>query len=163
MASENNKPSAPKDVPDELVWIDRITRLLDSKFRVPWTKITFGLDPIIGLVPYFGEVVSFSISGILVLSMVRYGASGKVIVKMLLNLTVDAVTGVVPGIGDLIDVFFKANRRNYKLLLEHQAYGEHHGSGWPIIIGVGLVILMMLALMIWGMIAVWQWIAGLFG
>lgn len=149
-------------IPDELEFIERITNLLDSRYKIPLTNIRFGLDPIIGLIPYFGEVVSFSISGILVLSMVRHGASGKLISKMLLNLLIDAVTGLVPGLGDLFDVFFKANRRNYKLLLEHQAYGRHQGTAWPVVIGVGFIILIMLACMIWGMIEVAQWIIGLF-
>ncbi len=162
MAKDKQKKLLPCEVPDELTWIDNITDLLDSKFRIPGTKITFGLDPIIGLVPYFGEVVSFGISGLLVLSMVRHGASGKVILKMLGNLTIDAITGLVPGLGDLFDVFYKANRRNFKLLEQHQVEGKHEGSGWPILLGVTLVILIMMAFMIWGMIAVTQWFGRLF-
>jgi len=120
VAEDNNDILLSEEVPNELKWIERISVLLDSKFRVPGTKIKFGLDPIIGLVPYFGEVVSFGISGLLVLSMIRHGASGKVIVKMLGNLAVDAIAGIVPGLGDLFDVYYKANRRNYKLLEQHR-------------------------------------------
>ncbi|MCP4125328.1 MAG: DUF4112 domain-containing protein [Bacteroidetes bacterium] len=162
MAKDKQKNLLPGEVPEELTWIDNVTDLLDSKFRIPGTKITFGLDPIIGLVPYFGEVVSFGISGLLVLSMVRHGVSGKVILKMLGNLTIDAITGLVPGLGDLFDVFYKANRRNFKLLEQHQVEGKHEGSGWPILLGVTLVILIMMAFMIWGMIAVTQWFGRLF-
>ena len=163
MASQEDRSSNHRQpVPEELQWIEWLTDLLDSKFKIPGTKITFGIDPIIGLVPYFGEIVSFGISGILVLSMVRHGASGKVVTRMLLNLAVDALTGLIPGLGDFFDVFFKANRRNYKLLLEHQAQDQHHGSAWPVLIGVTTVILIMLALMIWGMVAVASWIISLF-
>ena len=94
--------------------------------------------------------------------MVRHGASGKVISKMLLNLLVDAITGIIPGVGDIIDVFFKANRRNYKLLLEHQAYGKHQGTAWPVVIGVGFIIMVMLILKMWGMIEFVQWLVGLY-
>ena len=111
------------EIPEELEWINRITQLMDSKFTIPGTSIKFGLDPIIGLVPYFGEIVTFSISGLIVLSMVRHGASGRLVGKMMLNLAVDAITGIVPGLGDLFDVYFKANRRNYKLLKEHHLDG----------------------------------------
>jgi len=162
VAEDNNDILLSEEVPNELKWIERISVLLDSKFRVPGTKIKFGLDPIIGLVPYFGEVVSFGISGLLVLSMIRHGASGKVIVKMLGNLAVDAIAGIVPGLGDLFDVYYKANRRNYKLLEQHQAEGKHEGSGWPILLGVSLIILIMMGFMIWGMVAVIQWLTGLF-
>jgi len=162
VAKDNQENLLPGEIPEELTWIDRITDLMDSKFRIPGTKTTFGLDPIIGLVPYFGEVVTFGISGLLVLSMVRHGASGKVILKMLGNLTIDAISGLVPVFGDIFDVFFKANRRNFKLLQQHQVEGKHEGSGWQILLGVALIILVMMGFMIWGMVAVIQWLGSLF-
>jgi hypothetical protein len=160
--SDSGKGISPSDkVPVELIWIERLTDLLDTRFRIPGTKIRFGADPLMGLIPYFGEIVSFAISGMLVLTMMRYGASGKVVAKMLINLAVDALTGIVPVLGDIVDVFYKANRRNYRLLLEHRAHGKHEGSAWPVLIGVTVVILAMLGCMIWGMVAVGNWLAGL--
>lgn len=157
-----NDPFREMDaVPDELRWIERFTRLLDYQFTLPGTRIKFGLDPLIGIVPYFGEVVSFSISGLLVLSMIRHGASGRVVVRMLFNLSVDAISGLVPVLGDIFDVYYKANRRNYRLLLDHQAHGRHRGSAWPLLLGAGIFIIVMLSLMIWGVVEVVQWLAGL--
>ncbi len=153
-----------EEIPQELEFIERVTDVLDTKFRfkVLGKQLSFGIDPIIGLIPYFGEVFSFSISGLLVLSMIRHGASREVVIKMLFNLGFDALTGVVPVLGDIFDVFFKANRRNYRLLKEHQVDGDHQGKGWGLIIGALSVMLIMLGLMIWGMVAVIQWFSGLF-
>lgn len=148
----------PGNTPEELEWIDRVTRLMDAKFRIPGTSFKFGLDPIIGLIPYVGEVITFGISGLIVLSMIRHGASGKLVSKMMLNVGLDAAAGIVPGVGDVFDLFYKANRRNYRLLREHQLDGKHKGTAWPLLIGVSLLLLIMLALMVWGMVAFARWI-----
>ena len=79
-----------KEEPD---WMDHLADLLDNKFRIPGTDIRFGVDFIIGLVPYAGDVISFGISGLLVLAMSRRGASGMVLVKMIGNILLDGVVG----------------------------------------------------------------------
>ena len=40
-----------------------------------------------------------------------------VLARMGLNLVVDALLGLVPGVGDLLDVAHRANRKNLGLLL----------------------------------------------
>lgn len=149
-------------LPDELRWVERIAALLDSRFRIPGTNIRFGIDPIIGLIPYAGELVTFGLSGLLVLSMIRHGASGQVVVRMLGNIALDAAAGFVPVLGDLFDIYYKANRRNFRLLMEHQAHGRHRGSAWPWLLGASLVLLAMFGLLIWGLVAVFGAIASLF-
>ena len=56
---------------------------MDSSFRIPGTNIRFGLDPILGLFPFAGDLIAYGISSVLVLAMVREGASGKVVIKMI--------------------------------------------------------------------------------
>lgn len=154
MAARRSHDPLSGPLPDELRWVERFTALLDSKFRIPGTNIRFGIDPIIGLVPYAGELVTLGFSGLLVLSMIRHGASGQVVVRMLGNIALDAAAGFVPILGDLFDVYFKANRRNYRLLLEHQTTGKHRGPAWPWLLGASVVLLAMFALLIWGLVAV---------
>ena len=134
-----------KDLP-EIRYIDQASALLDSRFRIPGTNIRFGLDFLIGLVPYAGDVLTFSFSGLLVLAMARHGASGMVIVKMLWNIFIDTLVGAIPIIGDLFDLQFKANRRNYQLLVEHYEEGRHQGSAWPVVIAVLVALAGMLVL-----------------
>lgn len=149
-------------IPEELKWIESLTKLLDSKFKIPGTSITFGLDPILGVIPGVGDVVSFGISSLLVLSMIRHGASREVVIKMLMNLGLDTVTGTIPVLGGIFDVFYKANVRNYNLLKQHQVEGKHEGKGWGLIIGASLVMLIMLACLLFGMFKITQLIIGLF-
>lgn len=123
---------------------------MDVQFRLPGTKFRFGLDPILGLLPFVGDVVSYTISSILVLAMARRGASGKVIVLMIGNILLDAVIGSIPLLGNIFDFVYKANRRNINLLTQHYQEGKHQGSGLSIVIGVFLLLLGMLFLLIYG-------------
>ncbi len=138
-----------KVVPKELEALDSYSKLLDTKFRIPGTKIRFGIDFIIGLVPYAGDVISFLFSAGLVLTMARHGVSGQVLAKMIGNIFLDATVGSVPLIGDVFDLFYKANRRNYKLLEEHYGEGAYQGSIWRIVIPVLIVLILLFILMIW--------------
>jgi hypothetical protein len=94
----------------------QLGRLLDTAFRIPGTRIRFGLDPILGLVPGLGDAVAALIGGYIVWSAVRAGAPRLVVGRMLVNVAVDAIVGAVPGLGTIFDVAFKAHRRNAIML-----------------------------------------------
>jgi len=136
-------------VPQKIKWLDTVSSLLDDKFRIPGTNTRFGADFLIGLVPYAGDLVSFGMSSALVLTMVRYGASGRVVLQMLWNILLDTTLGAVPILGDIFDLYYKSNRRNFELLKEHYTEGTYQGNGlWM----VGLVLFFLIALfvvMIW--------------
>lgn len=93
-----------------------VARLLDSGASIPGTKIRFGLDPILGLVPGLGDVAGAVLSGYIVLVGVRLGASRSVVLRMLANIVIDTVLGSVPLVGDAFDVVWKSNNRNVTLL-----------------------------------------------
>ena len=151
-------------VPDELRNVDRLSRLLDSKFRIPGTSIRFGADFLIGLIPYGGDILSFLMSGALVVTMAQHGASGKLVAKMLFNILLDTTVGAVPVLGDIFDLFYKSNRRNYHLLREHYAVGAHSGSAKGVIIGtiVALILLffLLLGVIVWIVQATWGLLFG---
>lgn len=144
-----NNELVKKTVPKELEGIDKFSKLLDTQFRIPGTNIRFGADFLIGVVPYAGDIISFLFSCGLVITMVRHGASGQVLGKMIFNVVLDAVVGSVPILGDLFDLFYKANRRNYHLLVEHYGEGEYQGSIWRVIIPILAFMLGLLVLMFW--------------
>ncbi len=137
----------------ELRWIEKTTTLLDNAIRIPGTDLRIGLDPIIGLIPYAGEVITFSMSMLLVLTVVRHGASGKLILRLVGNILLDTTIGSIPLLGDLFDFGFKSNQRNLKLLKEYYDEGKHQGNAWGVwIAGILLFILWVIAmvmLMIW--------------
>ncbi len=144
--------------PAEFKFLDSMSDLLDSRFRIPGTNIRFGLDFLVGLVPFAGDIVTFAFSGLLVISMVRHGASGMVVVKMLGNILLDALVGGIPVLGDLFDLSFKANRRNYRLLQEHYQSGKHGGSAIPVILAVIFMLLLTSFLIIFIAFKVTGWL-----
>jgi Domain of unknown function (DUF4112) len=124
--------------------VRRLARLYDAGIRVPWTRWEFGLDPLLGLVPGVGDVLGAAVSTYILVQAARCGASGRVLVRMLANVAVDALIGSVPVVGDLFDAAWKANLKNVRLLERYLAdpHGVHRASGRllaAILVGVGLV------------------------
>jgi len=125
----------------EFAWIERMSTLLDNKFNIGGFK--FGLDPLLNLIPYAGQFVSFGTSLALVVVMLRNGAGSKVAVKMLLNVMYDAVLGAIPFFGYIFDFFNKANKKNVKLLKEHYFEGKHQGSAKGLLITLFIIIVFL--------------------
>jgi hypothetical protein len=113
------RPTAP----ESLDLLRRWAVLLDSAFRVPGTQIRFGLDAIIGLVPGVGDLSAPLFAGALIFTGFRMRVPAIVLARMVLNAAFDVVIGVVPLLGDLFDVAFKANLRNLALLERHAQPG----------------------------------------
>jgi hypothetical protein len=131
-----------------LAFVRRVSRLLDSAFRVPGTEFRFGWDPIVGLVPGAGEFVAASFGALVLLQAVRLGVPRIVLLRMLLNLAIDLVAGAVPVLGDLFDFAWKANDRNYALLMRHERPGVPASSGDWAFVGAILTALASAALFI---------------
>jgi hypothetical protein len=100
------------DVEEELRRIEKLVDLLDSQFVLPGTDVRIGLDPIIGLVPGIGDAITFFASFYIVERLSRLGLPWHARARMYGNITIDALVGVIPVLGDVIDVVFRANRRN---------------------------------------------------
>jgi hypothetical protein len=99
-----------------------LTRLMDEAVHVPVLGTRVGLDVLLGLVPVVGDLVSAGIGLYSVAQARELGASRWLQARMIGNLLADAALGAVPLAGDLADVYFKAHRRNIKLL--QKALGE---------------------------------------
>ncbi len=93
-----------------------LTRLMDSAIDLPALRTTVGLDALLGVVPVVGDVLSAAIGLYLVKQARVLGASRWLQAKMVGNLLLDAAIGVVPVVGDVADIYFRAHRRNLKLL-----------------------------------------------
>lgn len=118
--------------------------LLDSAFRVPGTNLTFGLDPVLGLIPWIGDMTTPLFSAVLLLHAVRMRIPKIVQLRMLMNAAIDFGIGVVPVVGDLFDFGWKANVRNLALLERHAHPGNTAAlSDWAFV----LIVLGVLALL----------------
>ncbi len=136
--------------------LDILAHLLDDCFRIPGTQIHFGLDGIIGLVPAIGDVLAGLASCILIFAAWVRGVPYVTLARMTANLAIDVTVGAIPFLGDAFDIAWKANRRNYKLLVRHiEQPRRHTWRDWlflaalaAILMAVFLVPLLVLAWMI---------------
>ncbi|HWP67165.1 MAG TPA: DUF4112 domain-containing protein, partial [Candidatus Limnocylindria bacterium] len=94
----------------------RLSRLLDAAVRIPGTRLRVGLDPLVGLIPGVGDVVTPLFTGLVLLHAWRRRVPKVVMVRMLVNAGLDALLGAVPIVGDVVDVFWKAASANVRLL-----------------------------------------------
>jgi hypothetical protein len=111
--------SRPPDEAARWAEVRRVADLLDSRFRIPGTRQTFGVDAILGVVPGIGDIAGLVASSLVVGQAARLGARGWTLVRMLLTMTLDAVVGSIPFAGTVFDVVYKANNRNVRLLEQH--------------------------------------------
>jgi hypothetical protein len=107
----------PVEVRDQrLEELRRMAWVLDSQFRIPGTNFRFGVDAIIGLVPGLGDFAGAAASLLFILQAARLGASKSILARMATNVAIETLAGAVPGLGDIFDATFKANKRNYQLI-----------------------------------------------
>jgi len=119
----------------------RVSHLLDSAMTVPGTSIRFGLDPILGLLPGLGDLVSPLFTMGVLWQAREIGIPRVVQLRMIFNVAIDTVLGIVPLAGDLFDVAWRANNRNMALLDRH-AHEEHPASR-----GDWLFVVLMIAIL----------------
>lgn len=96
-----------------------VADLLDSAFELPIVGTRIGLDGLLGLLPVVGDSATAVCSFYILYEAARAGVPRSTLVKMLLNVAVDAGIGSVPVVGDVFDVFWKSNRRNVRLFERH--------------------------------------------
>ncbi|MBH0031748.1 MULTISPECIES: DUF4112 domain-containing protein [unclassified Pseudoalteromonas] len=101
--------------------LERFSKLTDSSIGIPFTKFNIGLEAVIGLIPVIGDAAGLILSSYVLIEAQRLGVSKRIKTKMIINMLIDFVGGLVPFFGDIFDAFFKANTRNTRLLKNHIA------------------------------------------
>jgi hypothetical protein len=136
-----------------------IATLLDAAFVVPGTSYRIGLDPILGLIPGLGDVVS-PLFAIAILWQARDLRVPRVVqLRMMCNVAIDALLGTVPVVGDLFDFAWKANLRNLALLERHAGGARAAAGDWLFVSGLtlGVVAIALVPFLILG------WLAAMIG
>ena len=121
---------------------------------MPGTGFRFGLDGIIGLVPGLGDVLAGMLSLIIPLAAWIRGVPYVTLARMAANLGIGVLVGSIPLFGDIFDVAWKPNRRNYRLLVRHLGEPRRHTwRDWAfllLLVGVlGLIFAIPIALVVW--------------
>lgn len=112
----NNKRYPSKSNQSTLDQVNYLAWLLDNSIRIPILNYRIGLDAIIGLIPGLGDGAGLLISSFIVLQAIRLGAPRTTLLRMVLNIVLEGLIGLIPVLGDLFDATFKSNARNVRLL-----------------------------------------------
>jgi hypothetical protein len=111
--------ATPKDHDALLAHLERLADLLDSRWRIPGTRIPIGIDGIASIFPVVGDSATGVVATYLVFQASRFGVPKSVLLRMAGNVGLDWAVGSIPVLGTLFDIGFKANRRNINLLRRH--------------------------------------------
>jgi hypothetical protein len=169
ISAQDGSASKTQNRWDRGAWIFRdrtlhgLEILLDEAFCIPGTGIRFGLDGIIGLVPGLGDVLAGLLSLVIPLAGWVRGVPYVTLARMAANLGIGVLVGSVPILGDIFDIAWKANRRNYRLLCRHldssrlDSSRRHTGRDWAFLLllaaALGLVfaipLVVLLMLLVW--------------
>ena len=113
---------------------------MDDLIRVPGTKFRFGLDPLLGLLPGVGDTGAAIVSAFALIHAAKAGLPKIILARMAVNILLNEIIGIVPGIGDAFSFWFKSNARNHALLKQHLAAGgairKAGASDWIFVFGV---------------------------
>jgi hypothetical protein len=145
-----------------LTWLQWWARLLDSRFQIPGTSIRFGLDPVLALIPGFGDLASPAFAVALMAQALRQRVPPVILLRMVFNAWLDALIGAVPLAGPVADIFWRANLVNLELLERHtQAGMRPRRADYLFVLAVvglfGIVALVPVLLGLWLAALLWSW------
>ncbi|HEV7389346.1 MAG TPA: DUF4112 domain-containing protein [Gemmatimonadaceae bacterium] len=155
------------DAPDARAKRVRVlAKLLDNAITVPGTGWKIGLDPIVGLIPGIGDLITAVMSGYIILEAARADVSPFTLARMVTNVGIDTLVGAIPALGDVFDAAWKSNTKNVALLERHLASSGSAGTERSrgsigatalilvvlvVILGAGLALGIYVARLLWGL------------
>jgi hypothetical protein len=121
--------------------LDLLSHLLDDFIRIPGTPIRFGLDGIVGFIPGIGDIIGGVASTIIIVAAWSRGVPRATLARMVLNVAIETAAGALPVAGNLFDIGWRANRRNYALLTKALGRPQHKRiSNWIFLACVCLIL-----------------------
>lgn len=141
-----------------------LAKILDTTVRIPGTGIYVGLDPLLGLIPGFGDMLANLIGTVILILAARLQVPRIVVARMSLNLMINGTIGTIPILGDLFSVWFRSHARNAALLREATTKPNKSNQGdWIYVVGIigGTVVLLLVAItaVLWIVVKLWTAIA----
>ena len=123
-----------------------VSVVMDRLIRIPGLKKRIGLNPIVDLVPGFGDIAAALLSVSVLVYGIRRGVPKILLGRMALNVLINELVGIIPIVGSIFAFWFTANTRNYELIREHLDTPQRSTKSDKIFVSVilGLVILVIL-------------------
>lgn len=112
-----------KNTPEQKEILKKLTKSKSTKERVKlfWKIMdTYGVDPLISLIPELGDAwVSLIATTYLLVEWKNMWLKRKDMLKIIWYQSADILVGAIPLLGDISDIFFKANKRSAKIFEKH--------------------------------------------
>lgn len=121
-----------------------LSELMDSKFVGPF-GIRFGLDGLLGFVPFIGDILTTLISFSILVSAAQMGATPATLLRMGMNILIENLVDMIPFLGSFFDFWFQANNRNMKIL-ELQLQDPEKASTISRVLVLCLILLILIIL-----------------
>lgn len=153
-------PPVP-DTSQRLAHLRNLSGLLDTRFRIPGTRIRFGYDALVGLIPGFGDLAGAAVSLYVIYLGSTLGVSKATLLRMFVNVIVEVIVGAVPVLGDLFDVGWKANVRNVELVEAALADEDREKADWQFLTWTGIGVVVVMFVLLVGLIALIAWLVSL--
>jgi len=154
----NDDEQSPQLAPE----LQLLADWMDGVFRVPGVGWRFGLDAILGFVPGIGDTATSVASLYILTAAHRYGVTRTTLLRMALNVVLDAVVGMIPLVGDVFDVYWKSNQRNVEILKRHmlavpsEQRQLQRADRWFVVLLVAVLALLMVgSIIIAAMLLTW--------
>jgi hypothetical protein len=165
-ASRKNVPNS-RPLP---LWVEKLAWVLDSVFQVPGTRRRVGIDGMLTFIPVVGDAAGLTLSMVVVAAGIAAGVSIPTVVRMMLNVGLETLVGVVPFAGALFDMAYKANERNVALIEADLADRKATKRSSLAVLGVTLavmvvaILMLVAAVLVTVAVTVWvvRWFFGLF-
>ena len=142
--------SMPRESRKEDPLVEWLAWLMDESVRIgPWA---IGIDPLIGLIPGFGDMAGAVVSSILIARAMQSGIAKSAILRMVINVALDSLAGAIPFVGDIFDFAFKSNVYNLRIYREALRGERKPLRDWLFILFVVLLLLVIILLPIVGLI-----------
>ena len=149
--------------PPQRFWLAKfLADWLDQRFTIPGTSIRIGLDPILGLIPGIGDMIANLAGSAIILIAAQYRLPKIVLLRMGLNVALNAMIGAIPVFGDIFSIWFRSNVKNAQLLDRYVGTENRvsNFSNWifviAVIIGIVLLLIGILVATVWLIRQVWN-------
>lgn len=104
--------------------IEGLERLLEGLVEIPVLRRKVGIDAIAGVVPVVGDLLTAGLGLYLVWEARNLGLPKWQLWRMAANVGFDGLIGAVPVAGDLLDLLYRSNTRNLRIIRKH--LDRHH-------------------------------------
>jgi hypothetical protein len=104
--------------------VSAMEKLLERSLVIPGINVPIGLDVLVGLVPVLGEIVTMGMGAYIVWEARNLGLPKWKLARMGLNVLFDTAIGAIPLVGDAVDLVFRSNTKNLRIILKH--IDKHH-------------------------------------